>query len=485
MIGNKCSIKKYIINILMVLILVCLGMLTGCGLTDIDDEDESVQAKVGNKSGMIEVPDVSYLAYTEAVENLNAAGFKNIDYKIPDGGFIIIEKNWGVLSQSVEAGKQVDPKTKIMLNCIRINDAESSEKKADSFGIDMPNMVGVRYDRALISLREMGFCDISYKTATGGDIVKLSNWEVCEQSISAGMNISNKTGIILTCKRIAGGNAAGSATVPDVMGLDMETARKKLEEAGLCNIFQVSDNGQNIVKLSNWGVIAQSISPGESVSGSTVITITCTRIAGFSENESVAMINVQGKAYDVALGELNRLGFKNVTYETDTGETIIKQSNWGVVSQNIHEGEVVLAGSEVHLVCTRIAGTPSTTKAATVAPTTKATETTKETKLAYKRTAKDYEIYILIDFDENVVYWFTTHDSTYDKAPIISGDLNNGLVVDYYGKIQASMNWHYKDQKSTLYYHYNGGDYEFRNCDWNNAYRRLQERTEISPEAWN
>ncbi len=71
----------------------------------------------------------------------------------------------------------------------------------------------------------------------------------------------------------------------------------------------------------------------------------------------------------------------------------------------------------------------------------------------YKQMASDYEQYYIIDFDEECVYYFSTNDSMCMRMKNISGDLNNGLTVNYKdGDTEWTeiLHFHYKEQPTAL-----------------------------------
>ena len=490
--NNGCLLVIIIAVLWIVVLGACSSILLKLGSGGNSDDGDVNTTKVQEKttkipSGYKCVPDVTYMGYADALEALSSAGFKKTDYTTPDGSTIILNDNWGVVSQNVAPGTYANPKNTIKLSCIRINSATSEEKNRAAFEVIMPDVVGKRYDYALIRLRELGFCDIKYTTTTGGSIVKMSNWEVVTQSVEAGVSASSKTTVTLKCKRIAGGNSDIEIEMPDLVGMNYAQAKTLLDNKGFNNIFPVGENGETVKKESNWEVISQNIEAGKRVSGVEDIKLVCKRVAGFGANDDVVMIDVVNMAYDVALEKLKAIGFTNISYETDTGETIKKQSNWGVISQNFAAGEIIKGGSSIHLVCTRIAGEPSTksqstTKAsteATVSATTKAA--TSDRQLAYKKNSNGYVIYYMIDFDANVVYYFTTGDTSYWKGTILSGNLNDGLKVDYYGMGVDTMHWKYVDHKTTLIVHDpNEVVVTLTNTSWDSARSLLNEKYEIN-----
>lgn len=86
-----------------------------------------------------------------------------------------------------------------------------------------------------------------------------------------------------------------------------------------------------------------------------------------------------------------------------------------------------------------------------------------------------YDIYWIIDFDEGYVYWFTdgNGENTCDKVKIVSGDLNDRIIVTWHdGGTQWSWKLHfkYKNFSETLVVNdHNGVATEFTTTNLNDA----------------
>lgn len=66
---------------------------------------------------------------------------------------------------------------------------------------------------------------------------------------------------------------------------------------------------------------------------------------------------------------------------------------------------------------------------------------------SYKSTGGTYDNYWIIDFDEGYVYSFTdgNDDSTCDRIAIVSGDLNDVVIITYHdGEYLWSYGLHFK-----------------------------------------
>lgn len=76
---------------------------------------------------------------------------------------------------------------------------------------------------------------------------------------------------------------------------------------------------------------------------------------------------------------------------------------------------------------------------------------------SYKKVNRDYDIYVIVDFDENYVYYFLDGNGseTCDKVKITSGDLNSVLLITYHDGNSVwneGMHFKYKNQPDHLIY---------------------------------
>lgn len=94
---------------------------------------------------------------------------------------------------------------------------------------------------------------------------------------------------------------------------------------------------------------------------------------------------------------------------------------------------------------------------------------------AYKNKGGSYDVYWIINFDEGYVYWFTegNGESTCDKVKIVSGDLNDKVIVTWHdGGDEWSWKLHFKyvNHPETLIVNdHNGTATEFTTTDLNDA----------------
>ncbi len=91
----------------------------------------------------------------------------------------------------------------------------------------------------------------------------------------------------------------------------------------------------------------------------------------------------------------------------------------------------------------------ATSKSAAVSYSTNDLKTAKQGNsgiFSYKSLGGIYDVYYIIDFDEEYVYYFTDGNGniTCDRLKIDSGDLNNVLIITYHeGKDEWSYGLHF------------------------------------------
>lgn len=102
--------------------------------------------------------------------------------------------------------------------------------------------------------------------------------------------------------------------------------------------------------------------------------------------------------------------------------------------------------------------TPTEEKKETTSYSTNDRETAKKGNTgvySYKKSNKEYDIYIIVDFDENYVYYYTegNGEETCDKVKITSGDLNSTLLITYHdgnSTWNEGLHFKYKNQPDHL-----------------------------------
>ncbi len=192
--------------------------------------------------------DFKDMSLDDAMIELIALGLKseNIKSRAQNGDVIILPSNWKVVDYEIEGGGQLKRSSVIHLICVKI---EKPEKK-----YAMPDVRGMSLDKAISKLKKAGFKNIEYTSNNGKAVILEGNWTVITQNCRPDSELAASTEIKLT--------VAKTAPIPNVVGMSLDQAIKKLEKAGFTEITYKSDNGKSIIMKSNWTVVKQNYSEG-------------------------------------------------------------------------------------------------------------------------------------------------------------------------------------------------------------------------------
>lgn|GEM_PF-4418809 len=196
----------------------------------------------------------------DAILELLALGLKseNIKFRSEDGTWIINPSNWKVIDYEIEGGGDLTRASVVHLIC----------EKPQAV-IAMPDVRGMTLDKAKSKLKKAGFKNIDYSSNNGKSVIMESNWTVITQNLKPDSEHVASTQIRLTVAKVA--------AIPNVVGLPLDKAIKKLENAGFTDITYDSDNGKMIIKKSNWTVTKQNYPSGELVVLDDQIRLTVTK----------------------------------------------------------------------------------------------------------------------------------------------------------------------------------------------------------------
>ena len=222
----------------------------------------------------LEVIDVQGMVLSDAMAKLEEIGFINVHFE-PHGD-IWDRSNWTVISQSVEAGTKTDKNTSIVLDC----------KKTASY-VD-EQFIGLTANQEKKKAEELGFTYSFSNAATAADITEQINgnskeeqslWAVKEAS---GGNSSDKH-LTLTVAY------TGNATVPDLVGSNLQVAVDELTGSQFSSISSVASDNSAIFEKSNWIVTAQSIEPGKECPADENIVLTCMKVDDYAGEQLVGL----------------------------------------------------------------------------------------------------------------------------------------------------------------------------------------------------
>lgn len=204
------------------------------------------------------------------------------------------------------------------------------ELSLDFEKIAVPNVVGMTAGEAesAINSQELKFVFIDN---TGEQILKYSAEEgkVVKQQPQAGAEIKRDDIITLTVSK--------PITIPDVVGKTVSEAEEVLSPF---NVELKSDSGTEIDNKSTWQVKGQSIPPdtevyeGESIILSVSDKSIVPDLIGMNVDEASTLLSNNCLQYDAI---------------SDTGKSVILNSNWIVLSQSIEPNSEVTVGTTVTL----------------------------------------------------------------------------------------------------------------------------------------
>lgn len=205
--------------------------------------------------------------------------------------------------------------------------AEESESR-----VKVPNVVGMTEEEAKEALNEKG---LGYK-ATYAESEKYEKGIVCEQNPADGERVEKNTTVeVVVSSKLVG----EEITVPDVSGMDEESAQRTLEDEGL------TVGTSEFVYSSDYAegqVIKTTPAAGSKVGADTQIIMQVSR-----GEEKISVPDVRGQEDSEAQNALKNAGLSigNVTYQYDnsTGKGL-------VISQSIGGGEKVSSGTSIDLV---------------------------------------------------------------------------------------------------------------------------------------
>jgi beta-lactam-binding protein with PASTA domain len=304
--------------LLLLLVLVVGGLLAAYFLTR-DDNNK------GKAASAVTVPGVVGLKQGEAVRRLNERGLapqlKTLPSKFPRGT---------VFAQDPGEGTNVDRGSQVALSV------------SAATVVPVPNVVGQKTAAAVAKLKAVGLgaqvTTVSATTAAG---------TVLAENPQAGTRVGKGSTVALRVSK-------GQATVPDVRGQDVASAKAALTAAGLVpTVFQVPGvepkgtvTGQNPLpnkKVARGSKVRINVSAGAGAgaSGGTTTTQSTTTTTA---TQQVQVPNVVGLQQNVAQRRLNRAGFAvRVQYVASS------KPSGQVVDQSPAAGTSMKKGSRVQI----------------------------------------------------------------------------------------------------------------------------------------
>jgi serine/threonine-protein kinase len=187
------------------------------------------------------VPDVVGQSESQAVALLKAAGFGVTPVSVPSG-----ETKGNVIAQKPRAGEQAQPGTNVRLNVAGTTPAKPAPPKpAQPVTVTVPDVEGNTLQEARLALRKAGIVmAIRYvpNEQPSGTVVA--------QAKAPGTDVKRGDHMLVTVSEggSSGTAAAVLAAVPNVVGMDEQTARTRLQQAGFAAVaedYATSDSSRD------------------------------------------------------------------------------------------------------------------------------------------------------------------------------------------------------------------------------------------------
>lgn len=195
----------------------------------------------------------------------------------------------------------------------------------------VPDVVGMKSQEAVTAMKDAGFMPFIDKVTAS-----VPTDTVVSQSVGAGTKLAKGTTVYL---RVSFGGT--SMEIPDVTGMNLDDAVKKLQDMGL--------TVNNVKKLPNKEyptevVFAQSPSSPQTVDTSTNITLL---VSSNGDNSSLVQIpDVVGKSQSEATNMIESSGLKLGEVKLKSNQSV---ADGCVISQNPHSGLSVSPGTAVSI----------------------------------------------------------------------------------------------------------------------------------------
>ena len=390
-----------------------------------------------------------------AKKKLKDVGFINIKSESDNGKIIVLESNWTVVSQSIEASTVADKNIEIVLTCHKDEDsATTTETTADT------TVPAETTSSISEGSKDVGFYDISLLNAKSQNEIKTKMETYLKTMFALLTNIANNDGLENAVVEI------NDWTQIDIFkkfpSSPQFTARIiPLYEDKSCYGFLIetpkaNDFTEYMVKLKDQGFGT-----------------------GFTSTNWVSL-------HDLDAG----LEIQYIQYAVNNNTYVFVRMG---VDDNV---SVDVSGASVEAVSTTTAASTTATTTTTTVTTTTAETTKSAGSVSYstndKNTVKDGDkglysyknsgdMYYIIDFDEGYVYSFSKLDSTCDRVKIISGNLNDCVFVKYTdGGSSWRQGFYFKWKRQPdhlIVLEDNGAEYDFYTTNLNDALKMKNERT--------
>lgn len=322
--------------IIVIIIIFIIAKIFGFGKSSSkgpDNNDINIEDVLEDKD--VEVPNLLGKSYSEAKEALNEIG---LGIKLGETKSSSEYEPGQIISQSVEAGTEVEANTTIVVDIC-----------GDGEQVEVPDVTGYSKDKAVKALEELGLT-VDVAEAYSDDVAA---GKVISTSPKAGKKIDKSSVVNMVVSK--GPEDEAEISVPKIIGLSEADAKAKLKEAKLAS-GTVSQDFSDTVEEGK--VISQSVKEGTKV----------------PENTAISYVVSKGKKVeDVYIGNAERDGSTEsavTNYLTGKGLKVARSEAYSntvpkgnVISYSPGNGSTVKSGSTVNIV---VSLGPEPVKTATV-----------------------------------------------------------------------------------------------------------------------
>lgn len=504
-------------------ICICLALsisLSLCACGGINPSSSANSLKSANEGDStilkIAVLDVVGMTCSDAIQALQEAGFTNVLSNVSSDSDA---ESWVVTSQSVKAGKVIKSEDKIELTCAKkcklYVDVKSEnnlifstyEITVELDGVEIgyiPNGEGFTYladvlsgDHSLVFFKSGSTSPkCTEKISVSGDMT--FSCELAHSSSS--IDPKNQK----TEDNING----ATLEMVDVTGIILSEALTTLGDIGFSNIRE--EPYSDIWNKKNWIVVKQNLPKGTIADKNEFIELSCISLDDyFSETYVGKNVN-----------EIQKLAAESsfsLTFEDDLWNDMdeavnemdeAEKNDWVATKARQYGGAdktayvIISSTKETPAPVETPAPTPNrpSSPVSTPVPTPKHTSAPK-TSVSYSTNNKDtvkngnsgiyayrdrggsYYVYYIIDFDEGYVYTFCEGNGSIicDRVKIVSGDLNNVLIITYHDGVDVwsyGLHFKWKNQPDILILQEEGGvEWEYYTTDLDDALALKDKKT--------
>ncbi len=210
------------------------------------------------------------------------------------------------------------------------------------------------------------------------------------------------------------GVTGSSLEMPDVVGMILSEAEKKLEQTGFVNVTHEGEDA-SIWDTDNWLIISQSVAAGTTVDKTAEINLVCRSLDDYFEETFKGLNVIEAKEKAVTLG------FK-VAYYNEDGDNVTEY----IASLPDSEKEALVA------VGARQASLSNDTVAIVVPYDLPDSESSSESS------SKSEDKYITVDNNEMFRKIMTTNDTTYEEQKEFFEE-NRGKLIKFLGSLDDQV----------------------------------------------